>query len=455
MKIENGKARDVQICYIGGGSRGWAWNLMSDLWLEDSLSGTVKLYDIDREAAAINEQIGNRMSGMVGARGDWRYRAADSLPEALVGADFVIISILPAAFEEMASDVHAPEQYGIYQSVGDTTGPGGLMRAIRTIPMYREIALAIQAFAPTAWVINYTNPMALCVGALFNVFPQIKAFGCCHEVFGIQRVLALAIKEALSEEAARDDIRVNVLGLNHFTWVDKASFHHTDLMPLYRAFAQRYLAEGICDKVTFPEFSSVNRVKFDAFLRYGVAAAAGDRHLAEFMPWYLESRDSCAGWGFALTPVSWRVARRAELIEKSRRYADGSLAVPVEPSGEEGVRQMKALLGLGDLVTNVNLPNAGQMAGMAAGTVVETNALFRKDEVRPVLAGALPAPLDLLVRRHAANQRAILKAALENDRELAFGAFVNDPLTARLSLADARQLFGEMLANTKAYHSMR
>ena len=92
--------------------------------------------------------------------GKWHYETCGSLKEALTGTDFVVISILPGTFDEMAVDVHLPERLGIYQSVGDTAGPGGMMRALRTIPMFVEIAQAIKAYAPEAWVINYTNPMS-------------------------------------------------------------------------------------------------------------------------------------------------------------------------------------------------------------------------------------------------------------------------------------------------------
>ena len=158
-----------------GGSQGWAWKLMSDLYLEEALSGTVRLYDIDRDAAKANEKIGNRMFSCEEAKGKWNFLTADTLEEGLRGADFVIISILPATFEEMRSDVHTPEKYGIWQSVGDTVGPGGIFRALRTIPMYEVIAAGIKKCCPDAWVINYTNPMALCTGALYKAFPEIKA----------------------------------------------------------------------------------------------------------------------------------------------------------------------------------------------------------------------------------------------------------------------------------------
>ena len=143
--LDNGKkAIDLKIAYVGGGSRGWARGLMSDLAEEPAMSGTVYLYDIDFEAAKANEKIGNGIYDREDVLGKWHYKAVPTLEEALQGADFVVISILPGTFDEMASDVHLPEKYGIYQSVGDTVGPGGIVRALRTIPMYKVIAEGIK-----------------------------------------------------------------------------------------------------------------------------------------------------------------------------------------------------------------------------------------------------------------------------------------------------------------------
>ena len=213
MKYTKNKVEDVKIAYIGGGSRGWAWNFMSDLATTEQLSGTVDLYDIDYEAAVHNEIIGNKYNEVEGAVSRWEYHARKTIGEALTGANFVIISILPGTFDEMESDVHLPEKYGIYQSVGDTTGPGGIVRALRTIPMMEVIARAIEQYCPNAWVINYTNPMALCVRALYDTFPGIKAFGCCHEVFGVQRLLTQAVEEVYGIKAdTRRAVKTDVLG---------------------------------------------------------------------------------------------------------------------------------------------------------------------------------------------------------------------------------------------------
>ena len=108
---------------MGGGSRGWAWTFMTDLASEERISGTIRLYDIDRAAALRNEKIGNHLMSRKDVKGSWKFETANSLREALSGCDFVVISILPGTFDEMEADVHMPERLGIYQSVGDTAGP--------------------------------------------------------------------------------------------------------------------------------------------------------------------------------------------------------------------------------------------------------------------------------------------------------------------------------------------
>jgi alpha-galactosidase len=429
----------------------------------------VRLYDIDRQAAETNARIGNALLSRPDVVGKWRYEVADDLEHALRGADFVIASILPGTFNEMASDVHAPEKYGIYQSVGDTTGPGGLVRALRTIPMYEVIARAIHDYCPSAWVINYTNPMALCVRTLYEIFPGIKAIGCCHEVFGTRKLLAAMVRERLRTSEARgrrdpvstrdatmQDIEVNVLGVNHFTWLDKASYGSIDLFPHYAAFVEEHFEsgyEGVESQSWLNSyFASCERVKFDLFRRYGLIAAAGDRHLAEFMPgrMYLRDPETVRSWKFTLTPVSWRIENAEALKQKAARYASGKENFELKHSGEEGVKLIKALCGLGSFVTNVNLPNRGQIEGLPEGAVVETNALFSRDSVRPVLAGRLPPQIEQLVVPHAIAQETILHAAMARDAWAAFPAFLHDPLMT-VGRAEAEALYAQMLKATARY----
>ncbi len=380
MKYANNQVSDLKIAYIGGGSRGWAWTFMTDLSMDDSLSGTIRLYDIDEAAAKNNEIIGNKLTNREDTTGKWNYVTATSLEEALTGCDFAVISILPGTFDEMDSDVHLPERLGIYQSVGDTAGPGGMIRALRTIPMFVTIAEAVKKYSPDAWVINYTNPMSLCVKTLYHVFPQIKAFGCCHEVFGTQKVL-----------------------------------------------------KGICEE-TF---------------------AAGDRHLAEFMPGsdYLKDPETVKSWKFGLTTVAWRKDDLKNRLAKSHRLAGGEEEIELKASGEEGILLIKALCGLEKTVSNVNIPNSFlQVPNLPAEAVVETNALFSRDSIKPVVAGSIPENVLELIEPHVANHQRILEAALTYDHSLVYEAFLNDPLVKdRAGEEEIKKLADDMIENTLAY----
>ncbi len=458
MKHFGDKVEDLNIAYIGGGSRGWAWKLMRDLAMEKSLCGEVRLYDIDKQAAMNNAKIGNNIQSDYSDATPWNYVCKETLKDALEGTDFVIISILPGTFDEMDSDVHLPEKYGIYQAVGDTTGPGGVVRAMRTIPMFVEIAEAIKKYCPNAWVINYTNPMSVCVNTLYKVFPQIKAFGCCHEVFGTQKVLLNMLQQAEGYKAAkRSDIKVNVLGINHFTWIDKAYYKLENLFPMYEKLSSQYYETGLelSDEEGSWEtnnFKSCQRVKFDLFKRYGVMAAAGDRHLAEFCngSWYLKNPETVKDWKFRLTTVDWRKKDLKERLEKAEQLMNGQEKLPMEETGEEGILQIKALLGLGELLTNVNTPNVGQIPNIPLGVVVETNAHFSEAGVVLVMAGKVPDNVYGIMAQSVQNQIVVTEAGLKKDLGLAFTAFVNDPLV-HISLGDSKKLFKDMIHNTSKY----
>lgn len=453
MRYTDKKVENLKIAYIGGGSRGWAWKLMSDLAMAEDISGQVDLYDIDYEAALCNEVIGNKFNDAEGACARWSYKARKTIGEALTGADFVIISILPATFKEMESDVHTPEKYNIYQSVGDTTGPGGIIRALRTIPMMEVIAKAIKEYAPNAWVINYTNPMALCLRSLYETFPEIKAFGCCHEVFAVQELLGRAVEETLGVKITeRKAVKVNVVGVNHFTWITDARYHDIDVNEVYRDYVEKNHENGVDMKNPESMFECRHKVKFDLYRRYGVIAAAGDRHLSEFCNGdsYLKDPETVKAWGFKLTPVKWRWKDLDERLAKSARLKSGEEKVKLECTGEDGVRQMRAILGLGDYTTNVNLPNVGQIPNLPMGVIVETNAAFRDGSVTPVFAGEVPASILPLVSRAANEQTAVATAIKARDLELAFEAFASDPLVT-IDKSNARLLFNEMVENTKDY----
>ena len=454
--------RRIKIAYLGGGSKAWARVFMTDLALAEGLSGEIALYDIDVPAAELNQRIGGVINQSPNTVSRWDYRVYTEIGEALEGADFVACSILPGTFDEMESDVHLPEEYGIYQSVGDTVGPGGILRAMRTVPIYEGFAREIKAHCPDAWVINLTNPMTVCTKTLYDVFPEIKAFGCCHEVFHAQEFLCCVAREILGvPRPSRREIVIDACGINHFTWITEADYSGHNMLEILPEFIDRFYEKGYCEHLgvepdDFHEdsFRYGNKVKMDLFRRFGVLAAAGDRHLVEFMnnSWYIKDKADVERWLYHLTTVSYRKQDRINKINQSHRIANGEEKIDVVKSDEEVVELMKALLGLvPPVVSNANTLNTGQMAGMPLGSVVETNCVFSRDSVKPIVAKPLPEDVNILVLRNAQNIENTYYGIKYRDFDRIFEAFVNQPLCSGLSLSDAKEMFVRMVNATSDY----
>jgi alpha-galactosidase len=349
----------------------------------------------------------------------------------------------------MGHEIGVAEQYGLFFPVGDTTGAPGLMRGLRSAIIYAGFAHAIAQYCPQAWVINYSNPMTICTRTLTKLEPGLKVFGCCHEVFSSQEILAELAAEHLGLENTphRDEIQVNVLGINHFTWIDRATYQGHDLLAMLREHIQK---PGVLRPFTREEvevqhnyFFDARQVKFELFRRFGSLAAAGDRHLVEFVPGFTRSPDILFRWGVIRTPMSYRIGRWEKSARIALDFVEGRRPWNLAPSGEEAIRQIKALCGLGDFVTNMNTENQGQISNLPMHAVVETNAHLSRDRVRPLIAGALPAGVQAQVARHIANQELIIDAALQRDKDLAFQAVFSDP-TTNLPIDNAWEMFNEI-----------
>ncbi|MDV7144840.1 alpha-galactosidase [Tropicimonas sp. TH_r6] len=444
---------DLTIAYVGGGSLNWAPTLMADLAAHGGLSGEVRLYDIDIPAAERNARLGNRFATETGAT--MAYRAEPDLRLALKGADVVVISILPGPFEAMSADIDIPRRHGIIQSVGDTVGPGGFVRALRAIPMVAEIAAAIGEHAPDAFVCNLTNPMSALTGTLYAVHPGIRAWGECHEVTKLRAIAAwLGNRRHPGAGYTYRDVQVNVLGINHFTFVDAISLHGTDLLPDYREMATTHMLAGWRDTPIDPAdekqrlFEDFNRVKFDLLRHFGVAAAAGDRHLAEFLPQevYLTTSDQ---WGFELTPVDFRIREKAQREILLADWASGKGTLPqITRSSEALIDQIEGLMTGKPHVSNANLPNHGQLAGLPLGTIVETNALFSGLGIQPIHSGRLPEALTRITADHALRQTALVEAVLGDQTDALFPLFASEPALRALGEDAKHAMFKDMLSAT-------
>lgn len=442
--------KETRICIIGGGGRLWAIQFMKDLAYNTMTHGTLVLYDIDKEAARNNIAVANQVFAVNKSEGRFNVIAIDDLGEALSGCDMVIISIEPGRTECRYGDLVLPEQYGILQSVGDTTGPGGIMRARRALPIFFDLAKKIEQFCPDAWVINYTNPMTLCTAALYKAFPAIKALGCCHEVFHTQNFLAKKVSQWFGVATPdRREIKIDLTGVNHFTFVTKAFWQGHDLMAK--------LIEEVQDPATFADETEIakerltNEKWFDcdqkialAFLRdFGALGAAGDRHLAEFVPYFLTSDENLHTYGVIRTPYEWRMRTAKE--KRSKIFKDEDLKAVL--SDEEGVDIMRSLMGDKSMVTNINRPNEGQISYLPKGRIVESNGLISEDSIRPIVATDPPLAIQNLVRQVSDVQEMVLEAIYNNDDNLLFTAFLSDPLM-NLSLDKARELFDKMLISS-------
>ncbi|MFC4989422.1 glycoside hydrolase family 4 [Saliphagus infecundisoli] len=447
----------VRIGYVGGGSRSWAATLMNDLAQCTDLAGEVVLYDVDHESARANAELGEWIQSHDDAVGDWSYEVVESLAAALSGADFVICSTQDPPAETMAKDLELPAEYGIHQTVGDTVGPGGTMRAMRAVPQYREIAATVREECPDAWVINYTNPMTVCTRTLYAEYPDINAVGLCHEVFKVQELFADLVEDHVkgAEDVSREEIDVTVKGVNHFTWVDEAHWRDRDLYGLLETWLDARKPVPRFDSGELSEasyFVNHRDVTQDLYRQFEILPAAGDRHLVEFVPWYLsvDEPEEVHRWGIRRTPSEYRVDHWGEGEHERRDYLEGDDPFEFTESGEEAVDWMRALRGLEPLKTHANYPNVGQCPDLAEGAVVETNVLVDGGGVTPQTAGSFPPELRTVLTTHVTNQETIVEAGMEGDVDRAYRAFLNDPLVT-IDTADARELFSRLIEAEREY----
>ena len=165
----------------------------------------------------------------------------------------------------------------------------------------------------------------------------------------------------------------------------------------------------------------------------------------------MKSPETARAWGFSLTTVDWREEDLERRLAKQEALLNGREPIVLDGSGEEGHLLIKALLGLGDMVSNVNIPNRGQIENLPRGAVVETNALFRRNEIAPIFAGLLPGGLDALIARQVTGQENTVKAAMTCDYSLGLATFLSDPQLSAMDPREGERMFGEMLQNTREY----
>jgi alpha-galactosidase/6-phospho-beta-glucosidase family protein len=448
---------EARICHVGGGGALWAVTLMRDLALEPGLGGELRLYDIDHEAAKVNQRLGEALFAHPEARSRFEVTVADTASEALSGTDIVVMSIEPGPVECRFADLVIPARRGIIQTVGDSVGPGGIARAWRAVPTFLDYAKLIATHAPEAWVINHTNPLTICTAALYHGFPGIKAVGCCHEVLGSRNeLMEFMSNRGIDRPETSAEIHVEVTGLNHFTFATRITYADIDLVDELRRFAsepasRKDLTARARERMEQEAwFDNDHRIALEFLRTCGAFGMAGDRHLAEFVPWFLQNEADLNRYGVIVTPYEWRKRRDDERALRNPAEEAETLA----RSEEEGVPMFHALLGGPVFRTNVNVPNSGQIDWLPPGHPVETFAAISSDSVVPERPAPLPDSIREVQRRAAAVQEITLQASIERDRAMLLEAMLLDPLV-NLSLSDTSQMLDDMLDHIESVTGKR
>jgi alpha-galactosidase len=443
----------VQITIVGGGSYQWTPELLADLLGTESLRGAhIVLEDIDPAPLEKMEALARRLDETLEAKAT--FATTTDQRAALDGSDFVIVTISTGGFDSMAVDLDVPARYGIRQSVGDTVGPGGISRSLRNIPVLVGVGQDMAEVCPDAWLLNITNPMTCLTRAVCRQ-TEVKTVGLCHEVGNWSMDLAIALGKPM------EAVTPTVAGVNHFPVLTALDVDGEDGFAILAGMVEE--AGGVAalapqpgrpeaEKFSRLDFVQRHALKLTLFDKWGALPAAGDRHIAEFVPWVLTE---ASGWGadfnVELTEIKTRQEHQDGYIADVDAWLDGSKDLQAWASGELPALVIDSLVTGSPRHLPVNIPNAGQVPDVPLGCVVESICVVDGDGIRGRDVAPLPSPYDELVRRHVAVAELTVSAAIDGDRGLAERAFFLDPLAGRGDFHQTEAMVDELLAGTAAW----
>lgn len=414
-----------KISLIGAGSVVFARRLLQDVACVPELRNSeIALMDIDEERLGLIGKFAEKLFAEVGSSGS--VSITTDRRDALKDADYVLTTIRVG--DDYERDIGIPMSYGVDQAVGDTVGPGGVFKGLRTIPVLIDIAKDIDAVAPDATLLNYTNPMAMACWAIGEV-AEVPTIGLCHSVQRTTQTLAGYIG------AEAEEVSAWVAGINHLAWFIRFERNGQDAYPALRA--------AMDDADT----CALDPVRFEVMRHFGLFVTESTRHMSEYVPYFRTDRDVMAS--FALDEIRQDLRRRVKRVDDhlSQLERDAYSSNPIRPdrSDEYACRIMEAMESGRRTVINGNVPNAGLVDNLPQGSCVEVPILIDELGFHPMNVGAIPQQCAALSRANVAVQELGVVAVLEQSREAAFHAVCLDPLTAAvLSLRKIRQMFDEM-----------
>jgi len=432
----------TKISFIGAGSLGFTRGLVRDILtfplLEDA---TISLMDIDAERLEFSQKAVQRIVDM----GNYpaKVEATMDRVEALKGADAVLCTILAGGTEVWRHDIEIPKKYGVDTNIGDTRGPSGIFRALRTIPVMLDIIGDVERHCPGAIFLNYTNPMAmLCRAMQRESFVRIT--GLCHSVQGTAMMLADWIG------APYDEITYTCAGINHQAWYLKFEWNGEDAYPLIR----KAITEN-------PEIYNEEIVRNEMYLHLDYYVTESSGHNSEYNWWFRKRPDLIekycihgTGWNpgeYAYILKEYQEKEETWKAEAIKWFAEDT-PISLERGHEYAAHIINAWKG-GEIFTfNGNVSNTGLVTNLPEGACVEVPVFVDKAGFHSVHVGPLPPQCAVLTQLSSMVEEMAVEAALTGDPRLVFQAIAHDPLTAAvLSLAEIEEMVNEMFRQNRDY----
>ena len=430
----------TKIAFIGAGSLTFTRALVRDILTFPLLGdATLALMDINAERLDLAQKSVQRIVDL----GNYpaKVEATMDRVEALKGADVVLCTILAGGTDVWRHDIEIPKKYGVDTNIGDTRGPSGIFRALRTIPVMKSIVRDMERYCPDATLLNYTNPMAMLCRAMQRE-SCIRLTGLCHSVQGTAMMLADWIGAPFGE------ISYTGAGINHLAWYLKYDWNGKDAYPLIR------------EALNKPEIYNQEIVRNEMFLHLDYYVTESSGHNSEYNWWFrkrpeLIERYCTHGTGWNPGEYAYILKEYQRKEKKWRKWEQAWLnskePIKITRSHEYATSIINAWLGEDIFRFNGNVPNNGIIPNLP-DYCVEVPVLCSRHQLQPMQVGDLPHQVMPLTANHAYSEMMAVDACLTGDPELVYQSIVNDPLTAAvLSLAEIRKMVAEMLRKNGPY----
>jgi alpha-galactosidase len=432
----------TKIAFIGAGSLGFTRGLVRDVLTFPLLrDATLALMDVDAERLEFAQSSVRRIVEM----GNYpaKVEATMDRAEALRGADIVLVTILADGVDVWRHDIEIPKQYGIDTNIGDTRGPSGIFRALRTIPVMLEIARDMERYCPDATMLNYTNPMVMLCRAMQRE-TSIKLTGLCHSVQGTAEMLAGWIG------APMEEVTYTCAGINHMAWYLKYEWNGKDAYPLIR--------QAVVER---PEIYQEEIVRNEMFLHLDYYVTESSGHNSEYNWWFRKRPDLIeqycthgTGWnpGEYAYVINRYLEREQNWRDDAKKWFASETPISLERGHEYAAYIINALQGGEPFEFNGNVRNTGLITNLPPDACVEVPVWASRKGLSPVYVGALPPSVAMLTNLTSSLEEIAVEGALSGDPHLVFQAIAHDPLTASmLSLAEIKRMVNEMFAFNRPY----